>query len=197
MKFLKKLFHKQDETPENREIEQRKIQMEMEDLFVHHFIEKGGRFLYCPTREEVSKNLIGILDENKWTNLTCLDVDKLSEFTDALSIEINTDTSCQMPIFTRCEYLISNSGSILMSSNQLKGQKLPDLSDDFIVFAKTSQFVKNMGSALSGIKNKFKNDLPTNICAIKNYTPDRDEEHFMSSENSNTKNLYLLLFEDL
>jgi hypothetical protein len=71
------------------------------------------------------------------------------------------------------------------------------LSNDFIVFAKTSQLVKNMGEGLTGIKNNFKDNIPTNICAIKNFSRDNDEENFLSSESSNSKNLYLLLLEDL
>ena len=75
--------------------------------------------------------------------------------------------------------------------------KLSNLSDDFIVFARTSQFVKNMGEGLTGIKNNFKENIPTNICAIKNFTKENDEENYLSANNSNTKNLYLLLLEDL
>ena len=197
MKFFNKLFDKQKKSDEEMQAEKQQIKMEMDELFVHNFIDKGGRFLYCTSKEDITENLVGILDENNWTNITCLDTENLSEYTDTLSVEVNTDCSKKTPILSSCEYLISNSGSIMLSSNQIKDQKLPNLSDDFIVFAKTSQFVKNMGEGLRGIKSNFKTNIPTNICAIKNYAPDRDVDNFLSSENSNTKNLYLLLFEDL
>jgi hypothetical protein len=79
----------------------------------------------------------------------------------------------------------------------LKENKIYNLSQNFIVFAKTSQFVKNMGEGLTGIKNNFKENIPTNICAVRNFTIESDEDNFLSTGNSNSKNLYLLLFEDL
>jgi hypothetical protein len=197
MSFLKKLFNKSEKSPEDKEIQKQEVILSLDDLFVHNFIKKGGKFLYSTSQEEVTSHLIDILDENKWTNITCLNEVQLSYFLDRLSIEINTDTNLKTPIFTTCEHLISNLGSILFSSNQLKELKLSSLSDDFIVFAKTSQFVKNMGEGLTGIKSNFKENIPTNICAIKNFTKENDEQNYLSADNSNTKNLYLLLLEDL
>lgn len=197
MSFLKKLFNKSEKSPEDKEIQKQEVILSLDDLFVHNFIKKGGKFLYSTSQEEVTSHLIDILDENKWTNITCLNEVQLSYFLDRLSIEINTNTNLKTPIFTTCEHLISNSGSILFSSNQLKELKLSSLSDDFIVFAKTSQFVKNMGEGLTGIKSNFKENIPTNICAIKNFTKENDEQNYLSADNSNTKNLYLLLLEDL
>lgn len=197
MSFLKKLFNKSEKSPEDKEIQKQEVILSLDDLFVHNFIKKGGKFLYSTSQEEVTSHLIDILDENKWTNITCLNEVQLSYFLDRLSIEVNTDTNLKTPIFTTCEHLISNLGSILFSSNQLKELKLSSLSDDFIVFAKTSQFVKNMGEGLTGIKSNFKENIPTNICAIKNFTKENDEQNYLSADNSNTKNLYLLLLEDL
>lgn len=197
MSFLKKLFNKSEKSPEDEEIQKQEVILSLDDLFVHNFIKKGGKFLYSTSQEEVTSHLIDILDENKWTNITCLNEVQLSYFLDRLSIEVNTDTNLKTPIFTTCEHLISNLGSILFSSNQLKELKLSSLSDDFIVFAKTSQFVKNMGEGLTGIKSNFKENIPTNICAIKNFTKENDEQNYLSADNSNTKNLYLLLLEDL
>jgi L-lactate utilization protein LutC len=197
MNIFKKIFGAKAESAEIREIKQQDVSLSLDDLFVHNFITKGGKFLYSVTTSELSNNLINILDENGWKNITCLSEDKLSKYLDQLSIEINEDTNLKTPILTTCEHLISDTGGILFSSNQIKENKLHMLSNDFIVFAKTSQLVKNMGEGLTGIKNNFKDNIPTNICAIKNFSRDNDEENFLSSESSNSKNLYLLLLEDL
>ncbi len=197
MNFFKKFFNTNKESSKEREIKQHEVHLSLDDLFVHNFIDKGGKFLYCTTFNEVANNLIGILDENKWTSITCLDEKNLSTFSDQLSIEVNFDVKNNSPIFTTCEHLIADAGSILFSSNQLKESKISNLSTDFIVFAKTSQFVKNMGEGLTGIKNNFKENIPTNICAVKSFTPEPDEDNFLTSGTSNSKNLYLLLFEDL
>ncbi|WP_152287326.1 hypothetical protein [Flavicella marina] len=198
MNFFKKLFSNKSEGPKEKDsIQKQEVNLSLDDLFVHHFINKGGKFLYCTSKEELIDNLTGILDENQWKNITCLDETNLATFTDALAIDISFDINNPAPIFSSCEHIISDNGSILFSSNQLKEKKLHELSNDFIVFAKTSQLVKDMGQGLTGIKNNYKDNIPTNISAVKNYKPEEDEENFISTPNSNSKNLYLLLFEDL
>jgi L-lactate utilization protein LutC len=101
------------------------------------------------------------------------------------------------PIFTSCEHLISDSGDILFSSNQLGSIKLREYPDNFIVYATTSQLVKDTGQALTGIKVNCSKNLPTNISAIKNYIINKNDDNFLNYGNSNSKNLYLLLLEDL
>lgn len=197
MSFLKKLFSSKIESPKEKNIQKQEVHLSLDDLFVHNFINKGGKFLYCTTKNEVTNNLIGILDENQWQNITCLDEKKLALFTDSLAIDISFDINNSAPIFTSCEHIISDSGSILFSSNQLKEKKIHELSNNFIVFARTSQLVKDMGQSLTGIKNNYKEYIPTNISAIKNFSPSNEEEDILSNPNSNSKNLYLLLFEDL
>lgn len=197
MNIFKKIFAGKTESAKTEEIKKQDVSLSLDDLFVHNFINKGGKFLYSLTFSELSKNLISVLDENNWKNITCLEDEKLSRYLDQLSIEVNDNTNKRTPIFTTCEHLISDTGGILFSSNQIKENKINMLTNDFIVFAKTSQLVKNMGEGLTGIKNNFKDNLPTNICAIKNFSPDNDEENFLTTQGSNSKNLYLLLLEDL
>ncbi|MDC1354195.1 hypothetical protein N8259_03340 [Polaribacter sp.] len=84
-----------------------------------------------------------------------------------------------------------------MSSNQLKSKKITEFSENFIIYASTSQIVKDTGQGLTGIKTSSKQNLPTNISAIKNYTLKKNDDNFLNYGNSNSKNLYLLLFEDL
>ncbi|MFC2109424.1 LUD domain-containing protein [Bacteroidota bacterium] len=196
MNFFKKLF-KSPESSKDKEIKKQDVHLSLDDLFVHNFIDKGGKFLYSTSSEEIINHLINVLEENNWKNLTCIEENNLCKFTDQLSIEINSNFNSQVPIFSTCEHLIADTGSILLSSNQLKENKLNTLSNDFIVFARTSQLVKNMGEGLTGIKSNFKENIPTNICAIKNYTLEDDEDNYLTVGNSNSKNLYLLLFEDL
>ena len=86
---------------------------------------------------------------------------------------------------------------ILFSSNQLGGKKLKEYPDQFIVYATTSQLVKNTGQALTGIKTNATKSLPTNISAVKNYIINKNDDNFLNYGNSSSKNLYLLLLEDL
>jgi len=194
MNFFKKLFNIPDK--EEEEIHRQEVDLSLDDLFVHNFLEKGGKFLYCLKETEVVENLKMILKENNWNQLTILD-DKLSSFLNRHDVVMNRNFNSNFPVFLNCEHLIADNGDILFSSKQLKSIKLSEMPQNFIVYATTSQLVKDMGQGLTGIKIHHKDNLPTNISAIKNYNIHKNDDNFLNYGNSNSKNLYLLLLEDL
>ena len=183
MSFLKKLFKSKE--PSNENVAKKlKVNLSLDDAFVHHFISKGGKFLYC-------------ISENNWEIITCFDK-TLKNFLKKSHVNVQEEVDDKKPFFTSCEHLISDNGDILFSSNQLSTHKLASLTNDFIVFAKTSQFVKDTGEGLTGIKTNYKDgSIPTNISAIKKYSLNIDDDNFLNYGNNNSKNLYLLLLEDL
>ncbi|CAM1349390.1 hypothetical protein [Tenacibaculum crassostreae] len=195
MNFFKKLFKSYQESSKEKVIKQQEVYLSLDDSFVHHFINKGGKFLYCTSIKEVTNNLKNILTENNWKKVTCTDYDLL-KIIDKVDVTNQNYPSDSIPFFTSCEHLIADKGEILFSSNQLGSQKLAAHSKHFIVYATTSQLVKNTGEGLTGIKTHFSGNIPTNISSVRNYKFDVDDD-FLSYGNSNTKDLYLLLFEDL
>lgn len=196
MNFFKKIYKSYKESSREKLINEQEVNLSLDDSFVHNFINKGGKFLYCTSIDEVSNNLKNILQENKWGNITCSDFDLL-KIAKKIDINIQEKSHETTPFFTSCEHLIANNGDILFSSNQLGSNKLPSHSKHFIVYATTSQLVKNMGEGLTGIKAHFSGNIPTNISSTTNYKIDVEDDSFLSYGNSNSKNLYLLLFEDL
>lgn len=194
MNFFSKLFN-QKPTKENEKTT-KEVSLALDDLFVQRFIEKGGKFIYCSTANEVNDNLKKILQENNWGQLSLLSSD-LEKFLKESNAEIVQIYNSSIPIFTECEYLIAEECEILFSSNQMKSTKLSSFSDNFIVFAKTSQLVGKRNDALTGIQFNYKGNIPSNISSIKNFTLNKEDDSFLNYGYSNSKNLYLLLFEDL
>ena len=196
MSFLKKLFKSKE--PSNENVAKKlKVNLSLDDAFVHHFISKGGKFLYCISEKEIINSLDQIISENNWDIITCFDK-SLKNFLKKSHVNVQEEVDDKKPFFTSCEHLISDNGDILFSSNQLSTHKLASLTNDFIVFAKTSQFVKDTGEGLTGIKTNCKDgSIPTNISAIKKYSLNIDDDNFLNYGNNNSKNLYLLLLEDL
>ncbi|MBI9042174.1 hypothetical protein [Lutibacter sp.] len=195
MSFFKKLFNapKQPE-PEDESLEVQNLSLDQ--IFVQNFIKNNGKFLYCTSLQEVTQNLANIIQENSWESIICNDND-LIKLIKTVNVKTVEKFSNSFPLFTTCEHLIAENGSILFSSNQLKEFKISELTENFIVYATTSQFVKTKGESLTGIKTRYQGNIPSNISAIKNYNPNFEETDFMSYGNTNAKNLYLLLFEDL
>lgn len=195
MSFFKKLFSTQKPT-ESSEHGVEKKDLPIDQIFVRNFIKNNGKFLYCTTLEEVTHNLSNIVQENSWETIICNDNDLLKVVKSA-SLKSTKKFKNNFPLFVSCEHLIAENGAILLSSNQLKEIKISELSDNFIVYATTSQIVNTKGESLTGIKTRYKGNIPSNISAIKNYNPNSKDKDFMSYGNTNSKNLYLLLFEDL
>ena len=200
MSLFRKFFSSKSETnkeikPEERSKYMPEVKLPIDERFTINFKSNGGKFLYCDNIDEVFENLDHIIVENEWQDKEFLVLDKnlKSKFKDS----INTATSSMQAtvFFTTCENLIANDGSLLISSNQIYEKKLPELPSNFIVYATTSQITENIGEGLRKIKSKNKQKIPTNITTIKHFKS--NEEKDFLSYGSSSKNLYLLLLEDL
>ena len=172
------------------------VKLPVDERFTINFKANGGKFLYCENMEEVKDSFNSILNENKWHDDKVFLIDKrLSELFKDFNLNISKKTSESSYFLSTCEYLISDDGSLLISSNQIAEKKLQELPDHFIIYATTSQFVESIGEGLKGIKEKSKTTIPTNITTIKHFKT-ADDKDFLSY-GSSSKNLYLLLLEDL
>ncbi len=197
MSLFRKFFKTSESktSSKDKQINEQPVVLSLDDLFVNNFINKGGKFLYCINLKEAILVFKKVVAENGWNKVSCLNT-HLLEICNTVDIDVSTSRK-DAPFFTTCEHLVADSGNIMLSSNQISEMRLGALNSNFIVFAKTSQMVKNMGEGLTGIKSNSKDKLPTNICDIRNYTIDNKKENFLDYGMSNSKNLYLILIEDL
>jgi len=172
------------------------IKLPVDEQFTINFKANGGKFLYCENMHEVHDSLNSILKENNWQDDKVLLFDeRLGELFTDFAFKKTMRISESTYFFSTCEYLISDDGSLLISSNQIAEKKLKELPDNFIIYATTSQFVQNIGEGLRGIKGKNRERIPTNITTIKHFKTIEDKDFL--TYGSSSKNLYLLLLEDL
>ncbi len=200
MNLLKKLFGKKERTEisVNQSVKSSYVPQEttpIDEKFTFNFNKNGGKFLYCLTMDEVLETFFNILEENKIEekDIFCINKQLAKKFN---SNNFNFNTPNDKSFFlTTCESLIAINGSILFSSNQINEKKLNELPSKFIVFATTSQLTDTISEGMRKIKNQSKNLIPTNITTIKDFETEKEKD-FMSY-GSSSKNLYLLLLEDL
>lgn len=201
MSLFRKFFGKKDQTEEHIPNQERgkympEVKLPADERFTINFKANGGKFLYCENMAEVKDSFNSILDENQWHNDKVFMIDeRLSSLFKDFSLNSTKKTSESSYFLSTCEYLISDDGSLLISSNQIAEKKLKELPEHFIIYATTSQFVENIGEGLKGIKEKSKAKIPTNITTIKHFKT-ADDKDFLTY-GSSAKNLYLLLLEDL
>lgn len=172
------------------------IKLPIDEKFTINFKANGGKFLYCENMQEIHKTLQHILEENSWVGKKVFLLDqRLKDLFKDFNLQDTRNSEESDYFLSTCEYLIADDGSLLISSNQIAEKKLRDLPPNFVIYATTSQFVENIGEGLRGIKNKNKEKIPTNITTIKHFKTLEDKDFL--TYGSSSKNLYLLLLEDL
>jgi len=202
MSLFRKLFSskskpsKENSSSEDRGRHMPKIEVPVDEKFMHEFKQNGGKFLYCEDISEVQENFNAILKETNWDKSEGYIYSKeLKKTFKKNNINLTKDLENATYFITQVEALVAEIGSLLISSNQIAEKKINEYPDNIIVYATTSQIVKNISEGLTGIKQKNAPKIPTNITTIKNFKEDL-EESFLTY-GSSAKNVYLLLLEDL
>lgn len=186
------------ETAETRGQHMPDLNLPVDEKFTIHFKQNGGKFLYCVSLEEISIAIENIIAENDWTNVPFFAMDdRLTSKFDKENIVFTDNAKNSEVFFTTCEHLIAQNGSILVCSNQLHEKKVNELPSNVVVFATTSQLVESIGEGLKKIKQKYGPKIPTNITTLKHFKATQENSDDFLTYGSSTKNLYLLLLEDL
>jgi L-lactate utilization protein LutC len=186
------------ETAETRGQHMPDLNLPVDEKFTIHFKQNGGKFLYCVSLDEISSAIENIVAENNWTDVPFFAMDDrlISKF-EKESIVFTDKAKNSEVFFTTCEHLIAQNGSILVCSNQLHEKKVSELPSNVVVFATTSQLVESIGEGLKAIKKKYGPKIPTNITTLKHFKATQENSDDFLTYGSSTKNLYLLLLEDL
>ena len=168
----------------------------LDEEFALNFKENGGKFIYCENQSDLKDSYIAILDENNWYNskISSKNLELIDKFNQLKELDVS-DFGNEDLLLTDCEYLISNTGAILISSQQIGEKKPEELPYNIIVYARTSQLIETISIGLQKINIEHKSNIPTNIRSLKTFK-EKDDDDFMSY-GSVSKNVYLLLLEDL
>lgn len=195
MSILKKIFGNSENDTEIQESKYMpETEMPIDELFIVNFKKNGGKFLYCENIQEFKDNFYQILIENNWTKGEVLCFDKRVFH---LLEEINLNYKSQkepMFLFTTCEGVIAEDGSILFCSNQIQLHKPNELPTNVIVLATTSQILATKSDGLREIRKNYLHDYPSNITTIKCFEKTQQDDFL--NYGSAAKNLYLLLLEN-
>ena len=186
------------ETLETRGQHMPDLNIPVDEKFTIHFRKNGGKFLYCDSFQEVSEALNNIVVENSWEEIPFFAMNpQLEKKFEKERISFTDKFKESEVFFTTCEHLIAQNGSILVCSNQLMDRKLNELPSNVIVFATTSQLVESIGEGLKKIKKKYGHSIPANITTLKHFQANEENSDDFLTYGSSSKNLYLLLLEDL
>ncbi len=201
MNIIKKIFGFKEKTQQPEDSVSKfmpESKPPVDELFMYKFRENGGKFLYCVNQEELQENFKKIISENNWNSKPAYFYsDDIKNQFDHHDLKLSTQSSKCSYFVSNCEYLIASTGAVLISSKQIGDKKLEDLPYHFITIATTSQLLETIGEGLQHMKAKYRNTIPSNITTLKTFERQNADKSDFLSYGSTSKNLYLLLLEDL
>jgi len=162
--------------------------------FVKRFTSSGGFFLYNDSSELVLKNFKEICTENNWNQSEIISFNQnlAKRFQVSFVEQASGKLDNFKAILIHCEFLISNTGKILLSNNQINHFKIKALPKTIIVSAKISQIARDVSQGMAQLKNKYINTIPTNITTL-NIKRKSSNDKQNQEEQTDSKNIYLLL----
>src|ERR1035437_3509139 len=170
----------------------------LEIQFAQNFSALNGKFVFCENESEFIENFDFIAKDNNWENLFCLEPqlkDLLNKgkikFSDKEEDILSTDIG-----LTFCECLIARKGSVVITSKQESGRRLPVYANFHIVIAYTLQLVTDIKDALKLIKEKYNNQLPSMISTISGPSRTADIEKTLVQGAHGPKEIFVFLIDD-
>jgi L-lactate utilization protein LutC len=163
-------------------------------IFAKNFTSFGGRFIFIDEKNSTNEIFQKIIEENQWSNDNACSLD--SNISKNLNIRLirKIDNDNVKALVTECEFLLSNTGRILICNKQIKSNGIEDLPSVVIVLAKSNQFVSDVSEGMTELKKKYKTNFPSNITTI-NVKNKLNEDNFLTYGNS-AKDIYLILSDD-
>ena len=169
-----------------------------EIIFAEEFTKVGGKFIFCENMDEFYTNLKILIKQKRWINVFCKD-EKLKKLFDKNKITFKFKEEDFLSVeagITSCEYIVSRLGSIILSSKQLPGRKAAVYPPVHIVVSFMSQLVPDLKDAISGIKKRYKDAIPSLVSIITGPSRTADIEKTLVMGAHGPKELYCFLIDD-
>jgi L-lactate dehydrogenase complex protein LldG len=155
----------------------------------------GGKVNICESQEEISEAFASWCEENKVDSVFCIDPEIQSQLAHT-SIQTHSKENhfkdMQVGI-TRCEYLVSRTGSIVISAQHPSGRRLNVFPPVHVVFAKASQLVAFPDNALESLEQRYGNDFPSLISFITGASRTADIEKTLVMGAHGPKELFVFI----
>jgi len=182
--FDSKLYQRTDES---REV-----------AFAGKLMEAGGHFVFCEDRFEFAEQLTTLGAEKKWKNIVCPD-SKLGAFLKECEypfVKDLNDLKKTDAVITFCECLVAGTGSILLSSRQAHGRRLPGIANALIVLAFAGQLTEDIREALQLMKSRHPGRLPSMLTFVTGPSKTADIDLIPITGAHGPAELFVFLIDD-
>lgn len=165
---------------------------DLDILFAEEFTRLLGKFTFCLDYKDLNKQLAQLVALNKWERVYCIEpqLQQITGIPDpAFSLK-----DCEASI-TSCEYLISRTGSIVMSTAQKSGRSVSVYAPVHICIAFADQLVYDVQEGLAFLKEKYNGNIPSLITFATGPSRTADIEKTLVVGVHGPKEVYLFLVD--
>ena len=161
-------------------------------LFAKEFTKLQGNFSFCTGKEELGTQLTQLFAERDWNKIYCAETE-LQEMLNTISVSNFEDLpSCDAAV-TGCEFLVSRTGSIVLSSASAKGRTAGVYAPIHICIAYTDQVVYDINDALKSVKEKYGASFPSFVTFASGPSRTADIEKTLVTGVHGPKEVYCFL----
>ena len=165
--------------------------------FARKFTALNGKFVFCENEQEFTQNFSQLLKENNWPEPFCFEpsIKNILQKGKIAYKENESEIITADVGVTGCECLIARTGSVMVSSRQASGRRLPLYSNYHIVVAYTSQLVYNIKDGLKLIRSKYP-EIPSMISNITGPSRTADIEKTLVQGAHGPKEIFIFLIDN-
>ena len=169
---------------------------DLEIIFAEEFSKLLGKFAFCMSQEDLTNQLRALIQSRNWKHVYCVESDLIPLVSKSSMEPINQSNleSCDVSV-TSCEFLVSRTGSIVMSSAQQSGRTVSVYAPIHICIAYTDQLVYDIREGLQLMKEKYTNNLPSMITLATGPSRTADIEKTLVVGVHGPKEVYLFLVD--
>jgi L-lactate dehydrogenase complex protein LldG len=160
--------------------------------FAEQFTQLQGKFSFCVDEAELQEHFNKLCYQNQWTRIYC-EEEKYKRLIPPNLLHDNIAT-CEASV-TSCEFLIARTGSIVLSS--VRQGRIPSVyAPVHICIATTSQLVYDIKDGLAGLKEKYRQYLPSLISFATGPSRTADIEKTLVVGVHGPKEVYCFVIDD-
>lgn len=165
-------------------------------VFAEQFSKLQGRFVYCMNKEELALQLSSLIEKMDWQRVYCVEDELLQKAGVQLAGRQTRDdlAGCDVSI-TGCEYLVARTGSIVISAAQKSGRNTSVYAPVHVCIAWSQQLVPDVKDALQGMRERYDNQLPSQITFATGPSRTADIEKTLVVGVHGPREVYVFLVE--
>jgi L-lactate dehydrogenase complex protein LldG len=168
------------------------LQQDLVVEFAEQFTQLQGKFIFCLNEEELVAHFGKLCYQNQWTKIFCTE-DRWKPIIQPMLVHEDI-AGCDASV-TSCEFLVARTGSIVLASTH-QGRLPSVYAPVHVCIAFTSQLVYDVKDGLMGLKDKYRQFLPSSITFATGPSRTADIEKTLVVGVHGPKEVYCFVIDD-